>query len=142
RKGQETPVFPQDGVGECTDPEASYEILCNCFSTLTGCVPSREEWDELCSRGQVLSLFGGLLHYETKGKITELRHLAVAEDCRRQGLGRYLVGAYLNRCGSSLSRVWTGEENLPARKLYDSLGYASDGWHSVVLYYDTNQKEE
>ncbi len=138
RKGQAC-TFPESSA---EGSKESYELLCNSFPALTGCIPSREEWELLCNRGQVLSVGGGLLHYEQKGRTTELRHLAVAEDRRRQGIGRRLVGAYLNRCGTGLSRVWTGEDNVAARRLYESFGYEKDGWTSRVLYFDMNQKDE
>ncbi len=139
RKGQEGVTFPErnaEAVGE------SYGLLCSSFSPLTGCLPSREEWEALCIAGQILSVSGGVLHYQGKGKVTELRHLAVAEECRRQGIGRALTGAYLNRCGAGLSRVWTGEDNEAAQRLYKSFGYEKDGWTSRVYYYDINKKDE
>ena len=139
RKGQEDTAFPEKPPAGV---EESYGLLCSSFSALTGCLPRREEWEALCNAGQVLSVRGGLLHYDRKGKTSEIRHLAVAEECRRQGIGRALVGAYLNRCGTGLSRVWTGEDNGTAQRLYESFGYEKDGWTSRVYYFDRNKKEE
>ncbi len=136
RKGKLDSTFSHDGVGECGDGDASYRLLEENFSTLTGCIPTKEEWKILRTKGQILTLPGGVLHYEGKGNTTELRHLAVAEAYRKQGLGRALVGAYLNRCGGGLSRVWTGEDNIAAQKLYESFGYEKDGWTSRVYYFD------
>ena len=142
RKGQMGAFFPSEGVEGCEDTQSAYLLLRESFSPLTGCVPSREEWEGLKEKGQILTLPGGVLHYRVKGRTTELRHLAVAESCRRQGLGRALVGAYLNRCGGSLSRVWTGEGNLAAQRLYESFGYERDGLTSRVYYFENEKKEE
>ena len=140
RKGKTGEVFPAHGVEECQEAENSHRLLEECFSPLTGCVPSQEEWDALVAKGQILTLPGGILHYESKGNTTELRHLAVAQTRRGRGFGRLLVGAYLNRCGTGLSRVWTGEENVAARRLYESFGYEADGWTSRVYYFDKEEE--
>ena len=138
RKGRADITYPER---DAANLDESYSLLCSSFSPLTGCLPSREEWDALCKDRQILSVCGGVLHYDRKGKTTELRHLAVAEECRGQGVGRALVGAYLNRCGAELSRVWTGEDNEAARRLYESFGYEKDGWTSRVYYFDMDKKD-
>ncbi len=140
RKGSIREAYPCEGVEECGEEKDSYGLLQECFSPLTGCIPSEEEWKALCDKGQILSLPGGVLHYEEKGKTTELRHLAVTKNRRGCGYGRALVGAYLNRCGTALSRVWTGEENITARRLYESFGYEKDGWISRVYYFDKDEE--
>ncbi len=139
RRGREDGSLPQE---TSLAWEGSYELLCSSFPAMTGCLPGREEWSALCNAGQVLTVPGGVLHYEQKGKTSELRHLAVAAECRRQGIGRTLVGAYLRRCGAGLCRVWTGEDNVSAQRLYESFGYEKDGWTSRVYYFDRTEKEE
>ena len=142
RKGTEGVSFPQGEVRLCEDLHAAFRLLCESFSPITGCLPEEGELAELAKQGKLLSLPAGILHYESSGKTTELRHLAVAPTHRRQGLGALLVGAYLNQQGEKLSRVWTAVENLPARRLYEHFGYAADGWQSHVLYYSKESKEE
>ena len=139
RKSRGEIVYPE--ISPCT-LDGSYDLLCNSFSLLTGCLPSKEEWEASEKVGQILTAPGGVLHYDRKGRTTELRHLAVAEACRRQGVGRALVGAYLNRCGTELSRVWTGEDNGAARRLYESFGYEKDGWTARVYYFDMNKEDK
>ena len=113
------------------DPAESLRILTRCFSPLTGCLPDPED----LAAEETVRLPGGVLHYQKKGNTTELRHLAVLPEYRRQGLGRRLTTAYLELEGQSLSRVWTGADNEPALRLYRDFGYLPDGWSSLVLYY-------
>ena len=140
RKGKINETYPCEGVEMCEAGETSYGLVKACFSPLTGCVPSEDEWNTLCAKGQILALPGGALHYEEKGNTTELRHLAVASEKRGCGYGKALVGAYLNRCGTTLSRVWTGEDNIAARCLYEGFGYEADGWTSRVYYFDKDEE--
>ncbi len=140
RKGRTCDPFPAENVELCQDGENSYRLVKDSFSPLTGCVPSEKAWNVLREKGQILTLYGGVLHYERKGNTTELRHLAVSPTMRGHGYGRALVGAYLNRCGTGLSRVWTGEDNMVARSLYESFGYEKDGWTSRVYYFDKDEE--
>ena len=72
-------------------------------------------------------LFSSLC-YETKmGEITELY---VQEHARRKGLAAALVRlaeSELTARGATTLKLLTGDDNLPARALYESLGYQSDG---------------
>lgn len=136
RKGKVSEPFPGVGVGECKQGDLSYGLLEQNFSPLTGCIPDREEWEILRNKGQILTLPGGVLHYEIKGKTTELRHLAVDRARRRQGFAGALVGEYLNRWGRAMSRVWTGKDNIAAQRLYESFGYEKDSLTSRVYYFD------
>jgi ribosomal-protein-alanine acetyltransferase len=52
----------------------------------------------------------------------ELLNLAVAPDCRRQGIARELVSTLKKGC-QSLVFLEVRESNLAARKLYKSMGF-------------------
>lgn len=61
--------------------------------------------------------------------------LAVAARCRRRGLGTALMRAVLDEldaAGADHSTLFVRPENAPARRLYESLGYAQ---HCVVPNY-------
>ena len=115
-----------------TPPEAA-ALLARCFSPLTGCLPTEAELAEDLAEGRLLALPGALLRYTAAGRWTELRHLAVLPELRRQGLGRALVTAYLSCTADRRSRVWTGADNTAALALYRRFGYREDGWQSRVL---------
>ncbi|GAA3209705.1 GNAT family N-acetyltransferase [Dactylosporangium siamense] len=54
-----------------------------------------------------------------------LHHLEVAESCRRQGIGRGLLRSFMEagvRLGAGKMFLTTGEGNLAARRLYESMG--------------------
>jgi ribosomal protein S18 acetylase RimI-like enzyme len=54
-----------------------------------------------------------------------LHQLEVAESHRGQGIGRALTSAFMDAgrsAGAAKMFLTTGAENVPARKLYDSLG--------------------
>lgn len=118
---------------EISDPASLLRLLRCCFSPLTGCLPEQAELQADLAAGRVLALPGGLIRWREKGRSSEIRHLAVAPAQRGQGLAKALVGAYLDRAGDRLCRVWTAGDNLPARRVYEGFGYAPDGWESIVL---------
>ena len=75
----------------------------------------------------------GLLHFQTGRTSSEIRHLAVRADQRRNGLASGLLNAYLIKTGGAKSLVWARQGNGPAEGVYQSRGYRPDGWQSAVL---------
>jgi ribosomal protein S18 acetylase RimI-like enzyme len=56
----------------------------------------------------------------------EICRLAIDPACRRQGIGRKMVEvgeAFAVSSGADAIRLYTLQEQLPARKLYESMGY-------------------
>lgn len=134
------PGAPTEHPGDIAPagPEALEEVqavLEGCFSPLTGCLPRREELLAALDAGQILSCPSGILHYNGRGRGTEIRHLAVKEACRGKGAGKRLLAAYLSRYGGQSSRVWTGADNAAALHLYHSFDYTEDSWRSNVRVY-------
>lgn len=118
------------GPAEAGELEA---LFAACFDPLTGCLPTREELEQGLSEGRFLWSGGGLLHWEEAPGGTELRHLAVAPEFRRQGAAQALFAAYLERTAGRASRVWVQRDNLPALRFYEKNGYVPDSWTSRVL---------
>ncbi|HEV2519629.1 MAG TPA: GNAT family N-acetyltransferase [Thermoplasmata archaeon] len=61
--------------------------------------------------------------------------LAVDPAYRRQGIGAFLLGTSLERLralGAELARLWVTDGNLPARRLYDRLGFVRA--QSALIY--------
>lgn len=109
------------------------QLLEECFDPLTGCLPTREELLDDLQEGNVFSLPGGILHMKKIPGGTELRHLAVQENLRRQGAAQALFRAYLEHTEAQQSRVWVRTDNLPALRFYEKNGYTCDGWTSKVF---------
>lgn len=67
-----------------------------------------------------------------------LHNLEVAEDCRRQGIGRRLLGSFVDagvRLGASKMFLITGESNTAARRLYESMGAGLAAQGPTVNYW-------
>lgn len=133
RRAAPCPAVETSLPGESPTPEALLGLLEACFSPLTGCLPEAAELEADLAAGRVLACGDGLLRWREKGRSREIRHLAVAPEARGRGLAKALVRGFLDREGDKLCRVWTGAENRPARRVYESFGFAPDGWESLVL---------
>jgi len=67
-----------------------------------------------------------------------LHNLEVAESCRRQGIGRGLLRSFMQagaQLGASKMFLTTGEENRPARSLYESMGAGLAAQGPTVNYW-------
>ncbi len=115
-------------------------LMRRCFDRITGCLPA--QW-ELCDDIEKENLLcavapsgeiAGLLHIGREGAGTQLRHIAVAENFRRQGGAQNLLAAYLQHTQHARSVVWVRPDNEAGRQLYLNNGYQPDGWRSAVLY--------
>ncbi len=140
-----------DGGAELAGPadvDAVRALLEENFSPYTGWLPGGEELDRALRAGEILCVrdgtgrAAGVLHFVRRPWETELRHLAVRQDLRRQGAARRLIAGYLAMAGDMRSRVWAGADNGPALALYRQCGYAPDGWCSTVLLYRDRQNEK
>ncbi|KAA9145501.1 GNAT family N-acetyltransferase [Microbacterium lushaniae] len=98
--------------------------------------PLHEDKSDLSSAGLcwLLEVDGdrvvGALGYRTDDGIVDLDRLIVDPSCHRRGIGSRLVKRALAE-GSRVT-VSTGRENAPARRLYESLGFVSQGDREVI----------
>ncbi|HEY5335090.1 MAG TPA: GNAT family N-acetyltransferase [Mycobacteriales bacterium] len=92
--------------------------------------PLHEEIGEL--RAAPLSWFGafddggqliGSVAWNDVGDGVDIDRLVVDPGAHRQGVGRALVRAVLSQAGNRTTTVWTGRANVPARTLYQRLGF-------------------
>ena len=115
--------------------DALEQLERTCFSRPWSRKMLAEELDNQCAAflvaedaatGQVIG-YAGLLVAADEGYIT---NIAVAESCRRQGLGRAMLGALIDHCresGASFLTLEVRQSNAPAIALYESMGFLPEG---------------
>lgn len=80
--------------------------------------------------GSASARVGGYIAARLVAGECELRRVATAPDVRRQGIARTLMGWLLERAwrdGASKIVLEVDEGNMPARRLYESLGFTIAG---------------
>lgn len=142
RASQQAVSASRSGVsaGAAAGEAAVMDFLKQEFSTFTGCLPMEDTLREALAAGQILCAqdergICGLLHFAPGRAASELRHLAVRADCRRQGIANALFDAYMSVTGGQKSLVWARTGNEAAERFYETHDYQPDGWNSVVLQY-------
>ncbi len=121
------------------DEPAVRQIMKEAFDPDAGCVPNIRETQTIVQEGKVLCVRGdkgdilGILHFETANLSSEIRHLAVREDCRGRGIAQKLLDMYAIRTEGRKSHVWTRLGNTAAEHIYEKNGYKADGYQSMVL---------
>ena len=119
-------------LAQTSDHAAVRALLEECFDPLTGCLPTDAALASDLAAGRVL-FFGDAVLRFSEGAAREVRQLAVAPMSRGRGKGGALLDAFLAAKGGGRIAVWTAETNDAALRLYESRGFAPDGWRSVVL---------
>lgn len=74
----------------------------------------------------------GALGYERTEDTTTIDRLMVDPGHARRGVGRALVEEVLRRTGDAPVDVSTGRDNVPARRLYEHLGFRRLGEREVL----------
>ena len=105
-------------------------LLQNTFDPRFAYLPSREELCTALRDGRLLTVSKegrllAVLHAGLEGSAAMIRHLAVAEAYRGNGLGKCLVEAYHRKyvAQASVFRHWVDVKNAAAIALYRSFGY-------------------
>jgi len=81
------------------------------------------EWLGATSEGHLV----GAVAVRVEEHGLDIDRLVVAPDAHRRGVGSALVTAVLGRAAGRPTTVSTGRDNLPARRLYERLGFAPTG---------------
>ena len=135
------PGLAEDGVS-ARRPAGAQAILgfleAN-YPPVTGCLPTLDEVFIGVADKRFLALedekgIAGLIHMAHEKNGVEIRHLAVREDRRGQGLAGRLVAACLRDNPGKICRVWVREDYHIARQVYARAGFVPDGWRSLVLH--------
>ncbi|MFI7575247.1 GNAT family N-acetyltransferase [Micromonospora sp. NPDC049497] len=74
----------------------------------------------------------GAIAWTEDAAVVDIDRLVVDPAAHRRGVGRALVTAVLDRAGSRRVLVATGRANRPARRLYETLGFAAATEEEVV----------
>ncbi len=141
RKGTvEMPELPLFRPGTEDGPQV-LAFLQDAFSALTGCLPDLRELNADLEQQHVLLLkdgsgIAGCLRFSFDGRAGEIRHLAVREDLRGQGLTRPLIAGYLHAVGGARSTAWVRSDYFSARAAYARMGFNTDGRRSIVLWHE------
>jgi GNAT superfamily N-acetyltransferase len=77
------------------------------------------------------ALVGAVAWTEDRAGV-DIDRLVVAPGVHRQGVGSALVRAVLRRAAGRRVTVSTGRENMPARRLYERLGFTCAGADEVM----------
>lgn len=130
--------FSNDKISAATvyDTEEALRLIRKSFDNRTGCIPTVDAFRADIENGHVLVYrdggIKGLVHFNVDKASSTIRHVAVEESCRGEGIASLLVRAYLSdkkgRC-----RVWAREDYNAARRVYEKNGYMPDGMKSDVL---------
>ena len=77
----------------------------------------------------------GFLRFGREKKVSALRQLVIAPEGRGRGLGEGLMRdcIALERAEVSKFQLWVREDNLPAIRLYEKLGFLPDGRIAPVM---------
>ena len=123
-------------VASQADGRSVYSLLERSFDRLTGCIPTRDALFGDIADGHILvyddGAAAGLLHFAEDRASSEIRHLAVVENRRGEGIASALVRTYLAKRSGRL-RVWAREDYTDAVRVYVRNGYIPDGMKSDVF---------
>ena len=125
-------------AGRPSDAKAVCRFLEANFPPLTGCLLTLDEVLAEAADKRFLVLedekgIAGLIHMAPEKNGVEIRHLAVREDRRGQGLAGGLVSACMEENPGRTCRAWVREDYDGARQVYAKAGFRPDGWRSLVL---------
>lgn len=140
RKGAvETPTLPPLFRPSIEYGPQVLTFLQDAFSAITGCLPDLRELNADLEQQHVIllkdgSAISGCLRFSFDGRVGEIRHLAVREDLRGQGLTRHLIAGYLHAVGGARSIVWVRSDYSAAKAAYTRMGFDTDGRRSIVLW--------
>lgn len=125
-----------------TDASALPGALLRNRPLLSLAAPARKCLDGPGALQEILEAAGRLLYLPSRRPPARLLFLAVEEDYQGRGLALKLLEAFLERCrraGAPFCEVGTPAGNLPARRLYEHVGFSLErerrGRDRVTAFY-------
>ena len=81
----------------------------------------------------------GFVDVDVEGNVGKIEGIAVKEEYRGLGIGKKLLSAalmFLAYLGVDRVQLMTMEDNLPARRLYESMGFEAKKKEGKILWYE------
>lgn len=112
--------------------ERACELFNESFDKFSGDMIPSEDYRRLYEERDILIAnsdkdeFLGAGHFSIKGKISELRHLAVNEEARGKGVGSAILNAYISQShnmGIGRFSLWVQQQNTIAVSMYEKAGF-------------------
>lgn len=110
------------------------------FDRYTGFLPTEDELRAAIEAGSVLYVpdgsggIAGALHFGRERRVSEVFHLAVAENHRKRGVAQALLNVWMSGADAGTRlRLWVSESSNSALSLYRKNGFEHDGWFCTTL---------
>ena len=123
-----------------TEAEQIFRLMEQAFEPYTSALPDLKALRQDIREGRVLAAregdtLLGFLRFGREKKVSVLWQIAVSPLGRGKGFGRQLVQDWLaaEREESAKFQLWVREDNLPALKMYETLGFLPDGRIAPVM---------
>lgn len=123
-----------------TEAEQLLEMMRHAFEPYTSALPDLEELRRDLRQKRVLAAregdaLLGFLRFGREKKVSVLWQIVVAPDGRGRGIGSTLVQDWiaLEREETARFQLWVREDNPPALRMYEALGFLPDGRVAPVM---------
>lgn len=132
----------QRGISFCKEEEAEtiLQMMEESFEPYTSALPDLETLRKDLAEHRVIAAregenLLGFLRFGREKKVSVLWQIVIAPQGRGKGLGEGLVRDWmaLERAEAAKFQLWVREDNPPAMKLYEKLGFLPDGRIAPVM---------
>ncbi len=130
------------------DIKKAAELFNRSFDNLSGCYIGEAEYGPLLAGKCILIArdagggFLGALHHSKNGRVSNLIHLAVAENARGMGIGKRLCSYWISANSEDAKTrfaLWVQRQNERAISLYKSIGFVHNGKTTLSLIKRKNE---
>ncbi len=125
---------------EMKEAELILTMMADAFEPYTSALPDRETLKKDISENRVIVYrengeLLGFLRFGREKKVSVLWQIVVSEKGRGKGIGKSLVRDWisLEREDAAKFQLWVREDNPPALKMYEALGFLPDGRVAPVM---------
>jgi ribosomal protein S18 acetylase RimI-like enzyme len=146
----QAPGEPREGdaiVAKADDAAEVGRFLERLLDPLSEQVPDLEELQREAQAGRLLLVrkddaVAGMLMYELKGRMAQLRFWHVDGHLRGEGIGRRLMASFLARCAQAQRLVlWVIGDNERSIAIYRHYGFETDGLLDRIMILHKEQHQ-